>query len=148
MCIKRDFHVPSSTSCIRSTTNIGNGLKPRGPSFSTNAFCTLVRKIVFRVKIKTGPTEVGTQESSLRRVSTNLLLTVLFFRPYIHFRAVEILLLYLASLTRCNVICWWRSCASPRFWIRSRGIKQRGQGQPPLFRIDAKSTLREISNLT
>ena len=37
-CVKMAFHMPNSNSCIKSTTNIMYGLKPRWLSFSANAF--------------------------------------------------------------------------------------------------------------
>ena len=37
-CMNKDLHVPSSTSCITSTTKVGNMLNPCGDNFSENAF--------------------------------------------------------------------------------------------------------------
>jgi hypothetical protein len=38
-CINRDHHVPSSTLCMISTTNIGNILKPEDASLVEKMFC-------------------------------------------------------------------------------------------------------------
>lgn len=42
-CVNNAFHVPSSHSCIKSTTSMRKASSPSGPSFSVNAFCSRIR---------------------------------------------------------------------------------------------------------
>lgn len=88
-------------------------------------------------------TIVGTQDSFLSIASTPALFTWNFC-VYMTLLAAMTLDWRSVSSTLTRVFLWVISLIMPRLWTRLSGIKHRGQGQAPRFRMVAISILFHI----